>query len=99
MANTKLSALLKQIEESSGVISLPNLARDLEVSRARLEGMVEYWIRNGKIRVSATLSDCGSCGILDNCPFALEMPRTYELVINEGDWGLKTNEPGCKSGL
>ena len=83
MVTTVLRKLLDLVEESQGAISIQALAGELGVTPPRVESMLDYWIRKGKIKPSVGLSNCGSCGALDNCPFVLEMPRTYELVGDE----------------
>ena len=80
MATSKLSRLLDLFEGSSGALSVRDMARELDISREQVDSMMEYWIQKGKIRVSAALTDCGSCGSLGDCPFIFELPRTYELV-------------------
>ncbi len=80
MSQSTLRQVLSAFE-NGGVRSLSQLARDLDVSPARLEGMIQYWVRKGKIRETAAYTECGSCGHNDGtCPFVLEMPRHYELV-------------------
>lgn len=80
MTISMLRNLLTIIEESSGAYSIQTLARELDVTPARVESMLEYWIRKGKIQPSTNLTECGSCSAQGDCPFVLEMPRTYELV-------------------
>ncbi len=81
MKTSKLSNLLTKIEESSGAFSIQALARELDLTPERVKSMLEYWIRKGKIQSSTKLTECGSCSSQGDCPFVLEMPRTYELVI------------------
>ena len=80
MANTTLSKLLEKFEEMSGGLSIQALASELELRPAQVESMVDFWINKGKIRVSTNPSECGSCSVQGDCPFILEMPRTFELV-------------------
>ena len=80
MTTSKLSRLLTILEGSSNAFSIRELARELDISRERVESMMDYWIRKGKIRISASQTECGSCSALGDCPIILEMPRTYELV-------------------
>jgi hypothetical protein len=95
MANSTLSKLLDLLEESQGALSFQSLAQELEVTQARVKGMVDYWIRKGKIKASATLTDCGSCGVLENCPFVLDLPKTYELVNEVEANMIEVVHPGC----
>ena len=61
-------------------LSLPQMSHELGVSLERLEGMIQHWVRKGKIRESAAATECGSCGSKGACPFVMEMPRTFELA-------------------
>ena len=83
MKTSKLSNLLTKIEESSGAFSIQALARELDLTPERVKSMLEYWIRKGKIQSSTKLTECGSCSSQGDCPFVLEMPRTYELVTSQ----------------
>ena len=83
MKTSKLSNLLTKIEESSGAFSIQALARELDLTPERVESMLEYWVRKGKIESSTNLTECGSCSAQGDCPFILEMPRTYELVMGQ----------------
>ena len=96
MTTTILSRLLKMIEESSGAFSVRALARELDVTPGRVEGMLEYWIRKGKIRVVEDLKDCGSCSVNGNCPFVVEMPLSYDLVINNKDHYIDDGQVVCE---
>lgn len=58
------------------------MAHELGVSLEQLEGMIQHWVRKGKIRESGAATECGSCWHKDGCAFVMEMPRTFELVKN-----------------
>ncbi len=96
MKTSKLSNLLTKIEESSGAFSIQTLARELDLTPERVESMLEYWIRKGKIESSTNLTECGSCSAQEDCPFVLEMPRTYELVKEGVGEMIEIVQPGCK---
>jgi hypothetical protein len=83
MKTSKLSNLLTKIEESSGAFSIQALARELDLTPERVQSMLEYWVRKGKIESSTKLTECDCCSSQGNCPFVLEMPRTYELVMDQ----------------
>ena len=83
MTTSKLSSLLIKIEESSGAYSIQALARELDITPARVESMLDYWVRKGKIQSSTNLTACAKCSAQGDCPFVLEMPRTYELVTGQ----------------
>lgn len=80
MAQTALRQVLTIFETAVTPLSLPQIARELDVSRDRLEAMLQHWVRKGKIRESSALTECGSCGHQGGCPFVMELPRSYELV-------------------
>ncbi len=83
MEITPLRQVLNYFENSRGEISLNAIARDLEISPGQVGSMVEFWVRKGKIRPSS-VQDCGSCGVIGNCPFVVEMPLSFELVRENG---------------
>ena len=96
MKTSKLSNLLTKIEESSGAFSIQALARELDLTPERVESMLEYWVRKGKIKNSASQAECGSCSAFSECPFILEMPKTYELVIEDVGEMIEIVQHACK---
>jgi hypothetical protein len=68
------------LETAQAPLSLPQMARELAVSPEQLEGMIQYWVRKGKIREGGGQMGCGDCGHNGACPFVVAMPRTFELV-------------------
>lgn len=62
---------------------MPEIARALDLSVAHLDAMIQFWVRKGKIRISGSVTDCGTCAKNGNCPFVVALPRTYELVTEE----------------
>ena len=83
MKTSKLRQVLNAFETTNGSLSLPQLAEELEVSPARLDGMIQHWVRKGKIRERDGVTECGSCGQNGSCAFVMDMPRSYELATNE----------------
>lgn len=84
MSKSTLSQVLAAFENSRGPITMAEIARELDLTPARLEGMIQYWVRKGKLRQASLLSECGSCSHGDgSCPFVIELPRSYELVNPE----------------
>ena len=96
MKTSKLSNLLTKIEESSGAFSIQALARELDLTPERVKSMLEYWVRKGKIESPTNLTECRSCSAQGVCPFVLEMPRTYELVIEGAEDLVEVIQPACK---
>jgi hypothetical protein len=84
MTQSTLRQVLTVFETADSPLSLSQIARDLDITPDRLEGMIQHWVRKGKIRHSRSLTECGSCGHYcgqqGGCPFVMPMPRSYELV-------------------
>jgi hypothetical protein len=80
MTQSTLRQVLTMFETAVAPLSLPQMAHELGVSPEQLEGMIQYWVRKGKIRESAAATECGSCGSKNGCAFVMEMPRTFELA-------------------
>jgi hypothetical protein len=87
MSQSPLRQLLSLFENSSGALTVRFLAQELEVAPERVEGMVDFWVQKGKIRVSSSSSDCGSCGAQAACPLILNLPKTYVLAADPGEPG------------
>lgn len=80
MAST-LKLVLEIFEETSRPLSLPEMARALNMEQGMLESMIEYWVRKGKIReAGSTSGKCTLCGERTDCPFVIKMPRRFELA-------------------
>ena len=86
-----LHRVLQEIETAHGAVNLNDLSRTLGVERGALEGMIQYWVRKGRIKDDSAdteipLSSCssGSCGHAcpgpQGCPFVMKLPKTYTLT-------------------
>lgn len=90
-----LHQVLQEIENSQGSINLNDLSRKLSIERSALEGMIEYWVRKGRIKddereqeqIFATCQpgNCGGCQGPQGCPFIMKMPRTYSLTLYDDE--------------
>lgn len=82
MAPSKLRQVLMAFEKTNGSLSMAQLAQDLDVSPQQLDGMIQHWVRKGRIREVQEFSECGSCGSGDDgsCAYVIDMPRSYELA-------------------
>lgn len=96
MSQSTLRQVLTIFETAKKPLSLPQIARELDVSTARLEEMLQFWVRKGKLRVSGSATVCSTCGTKGACPFVLTMPRTYELVRKEDDFGTQPGLTACR---
>jgi hypothetical protein len=59
------------------------MARELDIPVGMLEGMIDYWVRKGKIREVSDAAACGSCSSAKNCGYTPNLPRSYELVRDD----------------
>ena len=85
MAN-QLRQVLQTFENNDASLSMTDMVRQLDVTPAMLEGMIQHWVRKGKLRevLDCQTESCGSCGSDDNCPFVgSNPPRRYELVKDD----------------
>lgn len=88
-----LKQVLQYFEEKNGAVSLNQMARDLKLEPGMLDGMLDYWVRKGKIRVTDAM--CSTCGVEASCPFVMRMPRHYELVRQDEP---EASTPMCQCG-
>lgn len=77
---TTLRAVLNAFEQAERPLSVKQLAADLDIPSAMLEGMIDFWVRKGRLRESGGMADCGTCGHGDHCPLVIKMPRRFELA-------------------
>ncbi|MFL7838048.1 MAG: FeoC-like transcriptional regulator [Candidatus Promineifilaceae bacterium] len=84
MTKSTLSQVLTAFEDNREPLTMNQIAGRLGISIPRLEGMIQYWVRKGRLRENVNRTDCGTCGRGEGeCPFTLELPRTYELVTED----------------
>lgn len=86
-----LHRVLQEIETAQGSINLGELSRKLGVEQSALEGMIQVWVRKGRLKddsqsAGIPRSSCGShgCGHAcpgpQACPLIMKLPRTYTLL-------------------
>jgi hypothetical protein len=85
-----LQQVLRELETAQGPVNLSQLARKLKVDPGALEGMVQFWVRKGRLKnlaaadETAPLPSCsgctGSCPGPAVCPFIVALPRSYALT-------------------
>ncbi len=80
MPPSTLRQVLTIFETAGTPLSLRQIARQLEVPPARAEGMIQHWVRRGRLRPSHTSAGCGTCGRQGGCPFVFDLPHSYELA-------------------
>lgn len=97
---TTLRAVLTAFEQSEAPLSLAQLAADLSVPPAMLEGMIDFWVRKGRLQETSTAaSACAGCRHGKSCPLVIKMPRRYELVTGEAQPAQAPPCAGCRCGV
>jgi hypothetical protein len=89
---TILDRLLDELHSVKGPIKSSDLANRIGVSQSALDGMIEVLVGKGKLVGSPDMADddliaCSgtACGVLcvglDQCPFIVDVPEMFSLVI------------------
>lgn len=84
-----LRKVLHEVESARTSLDLNELSRRLDVDRSVLDGMIQFWVRKGRLVDNAASAGqataacaahgCGGCGGGQGCPFPVQMPRTISL--------------------
>ncbi len=82
---TTLRQVLQAFEEARAPRTLSQLARELDLPPGMLEGMIDHWVRKGRLRETGSGPACTTCGRSAGCPFIAKMPRSFELVTGDED--------------
>ncbi len=98
MVVSTLGKILTIFEEARNPLSIRAVARELEISPARLEGMIQYWVGKGRIREAVLPYECSACGKNERCPFVIELPRSYEFTPSDDSNPIETPTPPCSPG-
>ena len=81
---TVLRQVLDVFEDTSRSLTVNQVAREMDIAPGMLEGMIDHWVRKGKLRESTGgATACGTCGGAKGCPFVMAMPRSFELVTED----------------
>lgn len=86
--------ILYEVEAAQGPLDLNELCRRLDIERSALDGMIQFWVRKGRLVDDAVTAGqattvCASYACSRNCPepqhcsFALKTPRTITLLDRE----------------
>ncbi|MCE1254001.1 MAG: FeoC-like transcriptional regulator [Anaerolineae bacterium] len=84
-----LTAIVNEMRNSSGPVTLRYISRKLSLDESAVEGMIETLIHKGIVRDHARylqeLQTCGDVSFCNgcsqkNCPVSGNMPRTFSLV-------------------
>ena len=96
-----LQKVLQEVKSVQGPINLNDLAHKLDIDRSALEGMIQFWVRKGRLKndqlepeptheMCSSASCSSSCSGPKDCPFVMTMPRTYSLTLRKST-GLPNN--------
>jgi hypothetical protein len=80
MPPSTLRQALTIFETTTAPLTLPQMARELDISVEQLEAMLQYWVRKGKLRESSGAGECCGCSKSGDCAYVVAMPRSYELA-------------------
>jgi hypothetical protein len=85
-----LYQVIEEIEQAQGPVLLKDLSQKLNIDPGVLMGMIEFWLRKGRLRDDDTVAaagiacaggGCGShCSGLTECAFVAKMPKTYSIA-------------------
>jgi hypothetical protein len=86
---TALRRVLEAIKAADGAVRFDQLSRKLDIEAGMLDGMLQHWVRKGRIRevIDTNAANCTHCGVKGHCPFVMKMPRRYELVPDDEERG------------
>jgi len=85
-----LRQVLEELEAAPGPVNINELSRKLGIDRSALEGMIQFWVRKGRLKSRSQaaaemteLCTTGSCGCACSgpveCPYVIQMPQSYTL--------------------
>jgi hypothetical protein len=87
--------VLHEVERAQGPLDLNELSRRLDIERSALDGMIQFWVRKGRLvddsagagcaTVACANHGCGGCASGQGCPFTMTMPRTLSLIRRDPD--------------
>ncbi len=77
---TILRDVLNAFEDADRPLTLNQMAHELSVAPGMLEGMIDYWVRKGKLRETTGAQKCTACSSAKGCHMVVKLPRSYELV-------------------
>ncbi len=88
-----LNQILTEIQQASGPITINELSRRMGIDSSALQGMIDFWVRKGRLRDDDALVEdeaacdtdaCGdNCFGLSACPFTAKMPRSYSIPLHD----------------
>ena len=85
-----LYSVINTIREANRPMSMEQLAYELKIDRTALEGMIDFWLKKGRLRevgpTAGTICEvtgCSTCSVSGpmSCPMVVHDPKRYEIVI------------------
>ncbi len=85
-----LQQVLQALETADGPVSLDELSRRLGIERSALEGMIDFWVRKGRLKEQRGAcgdpgSGCTCSSHPGGCSFDRAGPRTISLQPRWGE--------------
>jgi hypothetical protein len=77
-----LHTILDAFESRDLPVNVQTLSLELEIDAAALEGMLEFWVRKGRLaKRTPAMPDCALCNSIcrddSSCPLMASLPVTY----------------------
>ncbi|MCS6826264.1 MAG: FeoC-like transcriptional regulator [Caldilinea sp.] len=94
--------ILQEVEAAQGPVTLDELSRRLDIDRSALEGMIQFWVRKGRLIDDKPASDgsefvCAAhhcsrlCSTVHACPYHVWTPLIFPAKLGgnggEGERG------------
>ncbi len=83
-----LKQVLHEIETINAPITLQALSHRLKIEPSALQGIIDFWVRKGRLRDDDAVDECApdggcgpSCGGATSCAFIVDIPRSYSLRL------------------
>ncbi len=96
-----LYQVLEEIEQARGPVLVKDLSRKLNLDPGVLMGMIQFWVRKGRLcdddaaaaeGIACASGGCGDqCGGQSGCAFVAKMPKTYSIAKHQ------VQEPGART--
>jgi hypothetical protein len=84
-----LGRVLRELQDGRGTLRLEDLARRMEMEPSALKGLVDFWVRKGRLTLAAdeaaqSAACTGACGSAcpgeAQCVFVARMPAIYSVT-------------------
>ena len=87
-----LGRVLRELQNDKGTLRLEDLARRMEMEPSALKGLIDFWVRKGRLTLAAdeggnSAACAGACGSAcpgaAQCVFVARMPAIYSVSLVE----------------